>query len=65
MTQSVIPRLVQEIRADVKKKVCGKMATLQSDGWTGSNYHHYIGFMILVEGKVLAFNFTLGYGRSE
>lgn len=52
LTRVVLPRVVRQIREQVRKAVKAKEATLQADGWSGVNRHHYIGFMISVNGKV-------------
>lgn len=53
LTRRIIPSLVRDFRmkaiAAVKKE---RFVTLQADGWTGENHHHYIAFMISAGGKV-------------
>lgn len=34
------------IRQNAKKRAKGTQVTLQSDGWTGGNYHHFQAFMM-------------------
>jgi hypothetical protein len=43
---------VTEFHEEVKRRVAGKEAMMQSDGWTGINNHHLIAFMITTDKKV-------------
>ena len=51
LSRRIIPKLVEELRDQVKTEVYGQNATIQADGWTGENHHHLIAFMITVNGK--------------
>lgn len=55
LTNRIIPRAVDEFRQWAKAEAKGYNATLESDGWTGVNHHHFISFMISVNGKVSKF----------
>lgn len=52
LTRTIIPKLVKDLRNQVKKEVSGQNVTIQADGWTGENHHHLIAFMITVRTKV-------------
>lgn len=52
LTKRIIPRVVNEFRQRAKAEAKGHNATLESDGWTGVNHHHFVSFMISVNGKV-------------
>ncbi|KAF5319230.1 hypothetical protein D9619_008286 [Psilocybe cf. subviscida] len=45
MTQTVIPRLVKNLRETTQAAASGQLLTLQCDGWTGKNFIHLIAFM--------------------
>ena len=51
LSRRIIPKLVEELRTQVKKEVNGRNATIQADGWTGENHHHLIAFMVTVNSK--------------
>jgi hypothetical protein len=51
LSRRIIPKLVKDLRGQVKNKVCGQNATIQADGWTGENHHHLIAFMVTVNNK--------------
>ena len=52
LTQRVLPRIIDEHRAQAKAATRGKDVTVQGDGWTGLNLHHLVAFMITTAGKV-------------
>ncbi|KAF9035772.1 hypothetical protein BJ165DRAFT_1307486, partial [Panaeolus papilionaceus] len=53
LTKRIIPRLVKTFRQKAMAAVKqNKYVTLQADGWTGENHHHYIAFMITSGGKL-------------
>lgn len=52
LTRRLLPTLVAEFRAGAQAATKGHEATLQCDGWTGTNSHHLLAFMITSNGKV-------------
>jgi hypothetical protein len=44
-----IPQEVERYRDISKKEAVGTMATIQFDGWSGINSHHFVAFMITTE----------------
>lgn len=46
LTSRIIPAEVQKIRRAAMKQTEGCEVTLQCDGWSGINNHHYIAFMM-------------------
>ena len=52
LTKRILREVVTEFRKEVKQRVIGKEATIQSDGWTGINNHHLIAFMMTTDKKV-------------
>lgn len=44
-----IPEEVERYRDITKKEASGSMATIQCDGWSGINFHHFVAFMITTE----------------
>ncbi len=46
LANRIIPAEVQKICLASMKKTEGCEVTLQCDGWTGINSHHYIAFMM-------------------
>jgi hypothetical protein len=52
LTTRLIPRVAKSYRQTAKQSTKGQNATIQADGWTGSNFHHLLAFMIAVNKKV-------------
>jgi hypothetical protein len=52
LTTRLIPQAVKSYREIAKGSSKGQNATIQADGWTGSNFHHLLAFMITVNKKV-------------
>ena len=52
LTHLIIPATVNNFREVAKAATKGQEATLQSNGWTGTNNHHLLAYMILADGKV-------------
>ena len=52
LTTHLIPRAAESYRQNAKESSKGQNATIQADGWTGTNFHHLIAFMIAVNKKV-------------
>ena len=52
LTRRIIPATVNNFREAAKAATKGQEATLQSDGWTGTNNHHLLAYMISADGKV-------------
>ncbi|KAF8836949.1 hypothetical protein BDN67DRAFT_910120, partial [Paxillus ammoniavirescens] len=48
----LIPKAVEDLRAEVKAAARGHEVTVQADGWTGINNHHLIAFMVTANQKV-------------
>jgi hypothetical protein len=46
LTSCIIPAEVSKLRRQVMKDVVGCEVTIQCDGWTALNTHHYIAFMV-------------------
>ncbi|KAF8488355.1 hypothetical protein F5888DRAFT_1585560, partial [Russula emetica] len=53
LTNRIIPAEVQRIRHASMRKTEGCEVTLQCDGWTGINNHHYIAFMMTTSKREL------------
>jgi hypothetical protein len=47
-----IPGLNKAYRRKAIDEVRGNSATLQGDGWTSVNHHHFVAWMITTNGKV-------------
>lgn len=52
LTQRLLPAAVNDLRTKAKDRVRGLHATIQADGWSGENMHHYIAFMMTAGGEV-------------
>lgn len=52
LSNRILPTMLRDIRAGIKSKVEGKLATVQCDGWTGANSHHLVAFMVTVQKQV-------------
>ncbi|KIK78262.1 hypothetical protein PAXRUDRAFT_98517, partial [Paxillus rubicundulus Ve08.2h10] len=52
LAHCLIPKAVEELRADVKAVSRGHEVTVQADGWTGVNNRHLIAFMVTANHKV-------------
>ncbi|EED82724.1 predicted protein [Postia placenta Mad-698-R] len=52
LTQRLLPQTLSVLRAQAKKSADGHAATVQCDGWTAENFHHFIAFMITADRKV-------------
>jgi len=52
LTRRIIPATVNNFCEAAKVATKGQEATLQSDGWTGTNNHYLLAYMISTEGKV-------------
>ncbi|KAI0654019.1 hypothetical protein C8Q70DRAFT_890671, partial [Cubamyces menziesii] len=48
----IIPAELHKFRDNAQNECKGKLATVQCDGYTASNQHHLVAFMITVGGKV-------------
>lgn len=46
LTNRIIPAELHKIRQQAMKTTLGCEATIQCDGWTALNTHHYIAFMV-------------------
>ncbi|KAH7919498.1 hypothetical protein BV22DRAFT_1090514, partial [Leucogyrophana mollusca] len=46
LTHRFVPQEVEKFRAAAKESCRGEEATLQTDGWTGINFHHLLAFMM-------------------
>jgi hypothetical protein len=53
LSSCVIPGLNKAYRKKAIDKVRGHPVTLQGDGWTSVNQHHFVAWMITANGKVL------------
>ncbi|KAF8173673.1 hypothetical protein BJ912DRAFT_1065043 [Pholiota molesta] len=51
LSNTLIPREVNEFRNEAKKACAGLFATLQCDGWSGINFHHFLAFMITTQNR--------------
>lgn len=52
LTRRLLPAAVEALRASARAAAKGHEATLQADGWTGTNNHHLLAFMITANGQV-------------
>ena len=52
LTQRIMPRTLNTLKAAAKDDCRGAEATLQCDGWTGENSHHLLAFMMTARRKV-------------
>lgn len=52
LTHHLLPATVAELCAEARAATKGHKATMQADGWTGTNNHHLIAIMISVDGQV-------------
>ncbi|KIM66584.1 hypothetical protein SCLCIDRAFT_110226, partial [Scleroderma citrinum Foug A] len=46
LTSCIVPQEVDQYRQLAKSTSKGCQATLQTDGWTGINFHHLVAFMV-------------------
>ncbi|KAG2068965.1 hypothetical protein BDR04DRAFT_1022879, partial [Suillus decipiens] len=46
LSNCIIPHEVERFQQAAKNHCCGSDATLQTDGWTGINFHYLVAFMI-------------------
>lgn len=58
LSDTLIPREVARYRNEAKKTCSGSLATLQCDGWSGINFHHFLAFMITTDKREVSFNIT-------
>ncbi|EKM54999.1 uncharacterized protein PHACADRAFT_95926 [Phanerochaete carnosa HHB-10118-sp] len=57
LTKTLIPQELERVQGLAQKNLKDlKVAegTFQLDGWTGGNYHHFLGFMFMAGSKVFA-----------
>ena len=60
LTNRIVPHEVDQYRQLAKSTSKGYQATLQTDGWTGVNFHHLVAFMVTtVKRKVCYYQFTV------
>lgn len=52
LSQRLLPQTLKVLRVDAQKRANGIKATVQCDGWTGENAHHFVAFMMTGEGQV-------------
>ena len=52
LTQCLLLTAINDLRTKAKDQVRGLHATIQADGWSGENMHHYIAFMMTAGGEV-------------
>ncbi len=52
VTNCLLPTTLESMHASIHCEAAGKSVTVQCDGWSGQNHHHYIAFMATVDGKV-------------
>lgn len=52
LTTRIIPHITKIYRQIAKDSSRDQNATIQADGWTGTNFHHLLAFMIAVKMKV-------------
>ncbi|SJK98740.1 uncharacterized protein ARMOST_02009 [Armillaria ostoyae] len=52
VTNHLLSTTLDAMRASVRHEAAGQSITAQCDGWSGENHHHYIAFMVTVNGKV-------------
>ncbi|KAI0083544.1 hypothetical protein BDY19DRAFT_900154, partial [Irpex rosettiformis] len=53
LTSRLIPTELEAQRSILLPRIQGGEATLQCDGWSGGNFHHYTGFTMTVKGEVV------------
>lgn len=46
ISNTLIPREVAKYRSQAQERCAGTLATIQCDGWSGVNFHHFVAFMI-------------------
>ena len=49
LSDTLIPREAAKFLAAAKASSAGLLATMQCDGWSGINFHHFLAFMITTE----------------
>lgn len=52
LTNRIIPAELAIYRSNARACTAGAVATGQADGWSGGNFHHYIGFMMTANREV-------------
>ncbi|KAF8989423.1 hypothetical protein BDQ17DRAFT_1434471 [Cyathus striatus] len=52
LSQRLLPAELDNIRSAAKRAAAGNEGTLQGDGWTGENNHHFLAFMVTVNEKL-------------
>ncbi|TFK58863.1 hypothetical protein BDN72DRAFT_781483, partial [Pluteus cervinus] len=57
LSDRILPTTLKTIRDEAKTTTKGQKVTLQCDGWTGVNNHHFQAFMMTTEERKL---FTVG-----
>lgn len=57
LSNTYIPAEVAKIRAIARASSEGTLATLQSDGWSGINFHHFLAFMITTHKREVSYLF--------
>ena len=53
LTRRILPKTLLALRTAVKQTIRGQNVTVQCDGWSGENNHHYIAFMVTSKDKVI------------
>ncbi len=48
LSNRILPTMLKTVRDNIREQVRGGLATVQCDGWTGSNNHHLVAFMVTV-----------------
>ncbi|EIW81276.1 hypothetical protein CONPUDRAFT_56029 [Coniophora puteana RWD-64-598 SS2] len=51
LTHQYIPQQLEHYTSAAKEKVRGDRVTLQTDGWTGINFHHLAAFMMTTSSR--------------
>lgn len=51
LVSTIIPRVLKRKRAEAQETVQGQESTVQGDGWSAADKHHYQGFFLAVRGR--------------
>ncbi|KAK0501062.1 hypothetical protein EDD18DRAFT_1307507 [Armillaria luteobubalina] len=54
VTNCLLPTTLDAMCTSVHREAAGQSVTAQCDGWSGENHHHYIAFMVTINGKTAA-----------
>ncbi|KAK0505457.1 hypothetical protein EDD18DRAFT_1305538 [Armillaria luteobubalina] len=54
VTNCLLPTTLDAMHTSICHEAAGQSVTVQCDGWSGENHHHYIAFMVTINSKTAA-----------